>query len=84
MKLNQNEERLPVAAAKYLLRDRDSIYGAYFRKRLKNMNIPEVIIAPRSPWQTSFVERLIGSICRDSLNHVIVLNEGHVKRILSS
>jgi transposase InsO family protein len=71
-------------APKYLLRDRDGIYGAYFRQRLKNMDITEVIIAPRSPWQNPFVERLIGSIRRDCLDHVIVLNESHLSRILSS
>ena len=48
------------------------------------MDIKEVIIAPRSPWQTPFVERLIGSIRRDCLDHVIVLNESHLKRILTS
>ena len=71
-------------APKYLLRDRDSIYGAYFRKRLINMGITEVIIAPRSPWQNPFVERLIGSIRRDCLDYVIELNENNVKQILSS
>jgi putative transposase len=71
-------------APKYLLRDRDSVYGAYFRNRLKNMGIEEVITAPRSPWQNPFVERLIGSIRRDCLDHVIVLSESHLKRILSS
>ena len=71
-------------APRYLLRDRDSIYGYYFRKRLKNINMKEVIIAPRSPWQTPFVERLIGSIRRDCLDHVIVLNDSHLKRILTS
>jgi transposase InsO family protein len=69
---------------KYLLRDRDSIYGSYFRKRLKNMVIKEVLITPRSPWQNPFVERVIGSIRRDCLDHIIVLNERHLKRILSS
>ena len=48
------------------------------------MGITEVIIAPRSPWQNPFVERLIGSIRRDCLDHVIVLNESHLSRILSS
>ena len=48
------------------------------------MNITEVIIAPRSPWQNPFVERLIGSIRRDCLDHVIVLTESHLKRILTS
>ena len=71
-------------APKYLLRDRDSIYGANFRQRLKNMDIKEVVTAPRSPWQNPFVERLVGSIRRDCLNHLIVLNESHLKRILSS
>ena len=71
-------------APKYLLRDRDSIYGAYFRQRVKNMGIKEVIIAARSPWQNPFVERLIGSIRRDCLDHAIVLNKSHLKRILIS
>jgi transposase InsO family protein len=71
-------------APKYLLRDRDSIYGAYFRRRVKNMGIKEVITAARSPWQNPFVERLIGSIRRDCLDHVIVLNESHLSRILTS
>ncbi len=71
-------------APRYLLRDRDSIYGSYFRRRLKNMGINEIMTAPRSPWQNPFVERLIRSIRNDCLDHVIVLNESHLKRILSS
>jgi len=71
-------------APKYLLRDRDSIYGAYFCQRVKNMGIKEVITAARSPWQNPFVERLIGSIRRDCLDHAIILNESHLSRILSS
>ena len=71
-------------APKYLLRDRDGIYGTIFRQRVKNMGIREVITAARSPWQNPFVERLIGSIRRDCLDHVIVLNESHLSRILSS
>jgi putative transposase len=71
-------------APKYLLRDRDGIYGTIFRQRLENMGIKEVITAPQSPWQNPFVERLIGSIRRDCLDHVIVLNESHLSRILSS
>ena len=71
-------------APKYLLRDRDSIYGSYFRNRLKNMGINEIITLPRSPWQNPFVERLIRSIRNDCLDHVIVLNESHLKRILYS
>ena len=51
-------------APKYLLRDRDAIYGSQFQKRVKSMGIEEVLTAPRSPWQNAFVERLIGSIRR--------------------
>ena len=64
--------------------DRDSICGAYFRQQVKNMGIKEVLTAAWSPWQNPFVERLIGSIRRDCLDHVIVLNESHLKRILIS
>jgi transposase InsO family protein len=67
---------------RYLLRDRDGIYGAHFRRRVKNMGIEEVMIAPRSPWQNPYVERLIGSVRRECLDHVVVLNERHLKRIL--
>ncbi len=69
-------------APKYLFRDRDAIYGSFFQNRVKNMGINEVISAPRSPWQNPFVERIVGSIRRDCLNHVILLNEEHLKRIL--
>jgi transposase InsO family protein len=71
-------------AAKYLLRDRDSVYGTFLSNRVKNMGIKEVVTAPRSPWQNPFVERLIGSIRRDCLDHVIVLSESHLKQILTS
>ena len=71
-------------APEYLLRDRDSTYGTFFRQRVAKMGIMEVITARRSPWQNAFVERLIGSIRRDCLDHVMVLNESHLKRILSS
>jgi transposase InsO family protein len=71
-------------APKYLLRDRDLIYGTFFRQRVKNMGITEVITAPRSPWHNPFVERLIRSIRNDCLDHVIVLNARHLKRILTS
>ena len=69
---------------KYLIRDRDSIYGNYFRQRVGNMGIKEVLTAPRSPWQNPYAERLIGSIRRECLNHVIVFNDMHLRRILSS
>ena len=67
----------------YLLRDRDAIYGAHFRHQVQNIGIEEAVIAPRSPWQNPYVERLIGSIRRECLNHVIVLHERHVQRILA-
>jgi len=70
-------------APKYLLRDRDAIYGGQFQKRVKSMGIEEVLSAPRSPWQNAFVERVIGSIRRDCLDHVVVLNDRHLMRILT-
>jgi len=71
-------------APKYMIRDRDSIYGDVFRGRVKSMGMNEVLIAPRSPWQSPFIERLIGSIRRDCLNHVVVLGERHLRRVLTS
>jgi len=70
------------SAPRYLLRDRDAIYGEAVRRRIKSLGIEEVITAPRSPWQNPFVERIIGSIRRDCLDHTIVLNERHLRRIL--
>jgi len=70
-------------APRFLLRDRDGIYGAHFRECLKHFEIEEVKIAPRAPWQNLYVERLIGSIRRECLDHVIVLNEDHLHRILT-
>jgi transposase InsO family protein len=71
-------------APRYLLRDRDCIYGAAFRQRVKHMSIKEVLIAPRSPWQNPYVERLIGSIRRECLDHVLVLHERHLMHILTN
>jgi putative transposase len=70
-------------APRYLLRDRDGIFGASFRQPVRNMGIEDVLVAPRSPWQDPYVERLIGSIRRDALDHVVILNERHLKRILT-
>src|SRR5262249_15730657 len=70
-------------APRYLLRDRDRSYGPAFRHRVRAMGITEVITAPRSPWQNPYVERLIGSIRRECLDHVIILNEHHLRRVLS-
>ncbi len=71
-------------ATRFLMRDRDGIYGEYFRRRVKSMGFEVVIIAPRSPWQNPFVERLIGSIRCERLDHVIAFNEWHLLRILRS
>jgi len=70
-------------APRFLLRDRDGIYGQNFRDRVKHMGIDEVLIAFRSPWQSPYVERVIGSVRRECLDHMIVLNEDHLRRILS-
>jgi transposase InsO family protein len=68
----------------YLIRDRDSIYGRGFRSRIQMLGVSEVVTAPRSPWQNAFVERLIGSIRRECLDHVIILNQRHLRRLLKS
>src|SRR5882724_6415830 len=70
------------SAPSYLLRDRDQVYGEQFRHRVKGMRIEEVLTAPHSPWQNPFAERLIGSIRRECLTHVLVLGESHLRRIL--
>ncbi len=72
------------SAPRYVIRDRDSVYDALVRARIKAMEIEEVVTAPRSPWQNPFVERAIGSIRRECLDHVIVLNERHLRRVLAS
>jgi len=71
-------------APRYLLRDRDSIYGDWFRRRVKSMDIEEVLTAYHSPWQNPYVERLHGSIRRECLDHVVVFNENHLRKILRS
>jgi transposase InsO family protein len=71
-------------APRFLLRDRDKIYGREFRERIRGLRIEEVLSAPASPWQRAYVERLIGSVRRDCLDHVIVLGEWHLRRIFKS
>jgi putative transposase len=66
-------------APRFLMRDRDGVYGIAFRERVKNMGIEEVVSAPRSPWQNPYVERLIGSVRRECLDHAIVLGENHLR-----
>ena len=67
-----------------MIRDRDRIYGAVVTRRLRAMGIRDKPTAPASPWQNGFAERLIGSIRRECLDHVIVLGEAHLRRILRS
>src|SRR5580692_3083098 len=71
-------------APRYMIRDRDRIYGAVVTRRLRAMGIRDKPIAPASPWQNSFAERLIGSIRRECLDHIIVLDEEHLRRILKN
>jgi transposase InsO family protein len=71
-------------APRYMIRDRDRIYGIFVTRRLRAMGIRDKPTAPSSPWQKGFAERLIGSIRRECLNHVIVLGEAHLRRILRS
>jgi transposase InsO family protein len=68
----------------YMIRDRDRIYGAVVTRRLRAMGIRDKPIAPASPWQNGFAERLIGSIRRECLDHIIVLGEVHLRRILKN
>ena len=71
-------------APRYLIRDRDRIFGAVVTRRLRTMGIRDKPIAPASPWQNGFAERLIGSIRRECVDHIIVLGEAHLRRILRS
>ncbi|MGH7417290.1 MAG: integrase core domain-containing protein, partial [Candidatus Rokuibacteriota bacterium] len=71
-------------APSYLRRDRDHVYGEQFRHRVKGMRIDEVLTTPHSPWQNPFVERLIGSVRRECLDHIAVLGERHRRRILAA
>ena len=73
-------EQLP----RYMLRDRDRIFGDDFREQVRDLGICEVLSAPRSPWQRAYVERVIGSIRRECLDHVIVFNEHSLRRTLNS
>ena len=68
----------------YLIRDRDAIYGDEFRRRIQSLRINEIITAPWSPWQNAFAERLIGSIRRECLDHVVVLNQRHLRKMLGN
>jgi transposase InsO family protein len=71
-------------APRYMIRDRDRIYGAVVTRRPRAMGIRDKPIAPASPWQNGLAERLIGSIRRECVDHIIVLGEAHLRRILKS
>jgi len=70
-------------APRYLIRDRDGVYGNEFRGKLRALRIEEVL-TPQSPWQNAYAKRLIGSIRRQCLNHFIILNARHLKRTLAA
>jgi putative transposase len=72
------------SAPRYLLRDRDGSYGEKFSEAARSLGIREVLTTPQSPWQNAYVERLIGSIRRECLDHMIVLNESGLRRLLKS
>jgi putative transposase len=69
-------------APRYLVHDRDKKYGDKFIQRLESMDIAQVIISARSPWQNPYVERVIGSIRRECLDHTIIFSERHLRRVL--
>ena len=69
-------------APRYLLRDRDPVYGIVFSNRVHALGIHDVKTAPHSPWQNPYVERLIGTLRRECFDHVVVLNETHLRRLL--
>jgi len=72
------------SAPRYLLRDRDGSYGERFHEAANWLAIQEVLTAARSPWQNAYVERFIGSVRRECLDHVIVVNETSLRRVLKS
>jgi len=83
--LQQMREAFPwEEAPRYVLRDRDAIYGRDFADMTRDMGMEEVLTAPRSPWQNPYVERLIGSIRRECLDHVVVWNQRSLRRILQN
>jgi transposase InsO family protein len=71
-------------APRYMIRDRDRIYGAVVTRRLRAVGIRDKPIAPASPWQNGFAERLIGSIRHECLDHIIVLSEEHLRQIMKN
>ena len=81
----QLPEAFPFASPpKYLLQDRDDIYGLEFQHTVQALEVEELQIAPRSPWQSPYVERFIGSLRRECLDHVVVFNRTHLHRLVQS
>ncbi len=81
----QLREAFPfVQLPRYLLRDRDAIFGDDFREHVRDMGICEVLSAPRTPWQRAYIERVIGSVRRECLDHMIVFHETSLRRTLTS
>ena len=74
----------PSSAPRYLIRDRDRVYGAPVTRRLRAMGIRDRPIASGSPWQNGCAERLIGSIRRECTDHVVAFGEGHLRRVLQA
>ena len=72
----------PDVVAERVIRDRDGIFGAVFDKRLAGMGLEQFRIAPRAPWQNGFAERFVGTMRRELLDHVIVLSERHLLRLV--
>ena len=72
------------AAPTYLVRDNDGAYGQAFTNRVRTMGIRDRPTAPRSPWQNPYVERLIGTLRRECLDHVLIFGERHLRRVLTS
>ena len=70
--------------ARYLVRDNDGAYGQTFKARVRAMGIRDRPISPGSPWQNPYIERLIGTLRRDCLDHVLIFNERHLRRVLTS
>lgn len=71
-------------APRFLLRDRDGVYGHVFRQRVAGMGVEEVLTAPRSPWQSPYVERVIGSIRRECLDLAVIFHERYLRRLLTA
>jgi transposase InsO family protein len=70
------------SAPRFLIRDRDGIYGSRVIDTLAALDIEQIVTAPHSPWQNGYCERVIGTIRRECLDHVIVLGETHLRRVL--